>query len=200
VQQKRSKTRSPEVAQTGRKSERWCTLGTLCRKLDWPTQRLLYELQNGRVHYRTIPEGYVIDDWLDPYLRPYLNIEASQISIPYGVVVGAIVAPPPKKHLGREEVTFGIEVLLPTDTAEEDPASPPAQRWRKPPAPDDLKIAALAVAKAYQPDDPPTQAGWWEALNAKLGEPVTRKVALRALADWAPQLQRQRGQKRNRRS
>jgi hypothetical protein len=114
------------LAVAGRdKDATWRTMGTLCRELGWPRQRLFYELDNKRVPYRTIPEGYVIDDWLDPYLWPYINIEASEISIPSGVVVGAIndaVAvitgrprPPKKRRSELEGMTIGIEVLPPTD-------------------------------------------------------------------------------------
>lgn len=76
----------------------------------------------------------------------------------------------------------------------------PVKRWRKPPSTDVLKTAALAVAEAYQPDDPPTAATWKQALEARLGEQVTHAVARDALRDWAPHLRRQRGQKPNRRS
>jgi hypothetical protein len=80
------------------------------------------------------------------------------------------------------------------------PAAAPIKRWRKPPPTDVLKPAALAVAKGYQPDDPPTAADWKEALEAQLGEQVTYRVARDAMLDWAPHLQRQRGQKPNRQS
>jgi hypothetical protein len=73
----------------------------------------------------------------------------------------------------------------------------PVKRWRKRPSADDVKAAALAVAKTYQSDDPPTDPLWWAALNAQLGEKVTRAVALNALAKYAPHLKLQRGHKRN---
>jgi hypothetical protein len=140
-----------------------------------------------------VPPGYEID-WHSRVSITTLDVGASTVKIE---------DPRPRQYdsivIGPRRLTVGIEVLPPADTAE-GLASPPIQRWQKPPPRDALEAAALAVAETYQPDDPPTQAGWWEALNAELGERVTRKVALRALADWAPQLQRQRGQKRNRRS
>lgn len=80
------------------------------------------------------------------------------------------------------------------------PPAVPVKRWRKPPPTDVLKAAAIAVAEMYQPDNPPTAVTWKEALEAHLGETVTRKVARRALKDWAPHLHRLPGQKRNRRS
>ena len=80
------------------------------------------------------------------------------------------------------------------------PAAAPVKRWRKRLAADDIKGAALAIAKTYHPGDPPTADNWWKALKALLGETVTRKTARNALRDWAPHLQRKPGQKRNRRS
>jgi hypothetical protein len=71
------------------------------------------------------------------------------------------------------------------------------KRWRKRPSAADLKTAALAVAEGYQAANPPTEAVWKRALGEHLGETVTRKVARDALAQWAPQLRRQPGQKRN---
>jgi hypothetical protein len=76
----------------------------------------------------------------------------------------------------------------------------PVKRWCEPPSADVLKSAALAVAKRYEPADPPTEAEWKEALEAKLGGPVTYKVARETLHKWASHLRRQRGQKPNRQS
>jgi hypothetical protein len=72
----------------------------------------------------------------------------------------------------------------------------PVKRWRKPPSQTAIKAAAREVAKTYQPSDPPTAAAWKAALEEQLGDLVTREVARAALP---LQLQRRRGQKRNRR-
>jgi hypothetical protein len=75
------------------------------------------------------------------------------------------------------------------------------KRWRKRPPRDDIKAAALAVAKTYQPDNKPTQPEWWEAFSAQFPEPVARSVALDALDKYAKHLKRRPGQtKRNRQS
>jgi hypothetical protein len=79
-------------------------------------------------------------------------------------------------------------------------ANPSIKRWRKRPPADVLKAATLAVAKTFRSSDPPTEATWWKALNAKFDEPVTRKVARDALTNWASHLKRHPGQtRRNRR-
>jgi hypothetical protein len=113
------------------KDATWWTLGKLRRELDWSTARLLHELANG-LPYRTIPEGYTID-WSDPYLRRYLNIEASEISVPSGTVVGAIEPPPHKtrSYLAAWGLTLGIEVLPPTDVSPT--PAPPSRGMRKKP-------------------------------------------------------------------
>src|SRR5262249_50947897 len=121
---------SEALAVTGRdKDATWRTLGALCRERDWSIPRLLHELKNG-LPYRTIPEGYVIewDEWDDPYMRRYLDVEASEILIPDGGMLG-IVPPSPKTRRGP--LTLGIEVLPPTDAevpapAPEAPAASPA--------------------------------------------------------------------------
>ncbi len=79
----------------------------------------------------------------------------------------------------------------------EAPAAP-VKRWRKRPPREKLKAAALAVAKTYQPNDPPTQPEWWEALKEYLPE-VSRDVAIEAQREWAPHLLRKRGQKKRNR-
>ena len=69
------------------KDATWRTTGAFCRERGWLKARLLYELQNG-LPYRTFPPGHAFD-WSDPFLEPYLNVEASEI-VPSGVVMGAI--------------------------------------------------------------------------------------------------------------
>jgi hypothetical protein len=174
----------------------WCSLDRLCRERGWKKPRVILECQNGGLLIRSVPPGseHRINIH-DPDVQESLDIEASQVSVfdpelaePFsgrGFVV-----------VGNGATILDIEVALPPAGA----AHPPVKRWRKPPSPAAIKTAARAVAKTYQPDDPPTQAEWWTRLNAELGEPVTRKVAFGALTNWAPQLQRRPGQKPNRRS
>jgi hypothetical protein len=181
----------------------WRTLGTLCRELGWSKQRLLYELQNGRVCYRTIPEGWTIDDWLDPYLRPYLNVEASEILIPYGTVSGAIVPPPPKKHLGREEVILGIEVLPPTapdvsPAPEPSPPPPSAPQTTAPPktvSNEDLGGCILAIV-SERPDAPLGRDELWAEVESRLGQWVARDRVWAARKRFAPQWVSRRGRRR----
>ena len=91
----------------------WRTTGALCRELDWSKRRLIHEMCN-RLRYRTIPEGYVIE-WDNDFLWPYLNVEASEISVPYGLYAAGVVPPPPKTRAGLDRgLTLGIEVLPPT--------------------------------------------------------------------------------------
>src|SRR6266436_6941655 len=93
-------------------SATWRSAGALCREFDWSKRRLIYELENG-LSYRTIPPGWMID-WRDDSVWPYFNIEASEISIPSGLVVGAIAPPPPKtRSMLSWGLTLGIEVLPP---------------------------------------------------------------------------------------
>jgi hypothetical protein len=80
------------------------------------------------------------------------------------------------------------------------PPTASVKRQHKLPSATALQAAALAIAKTYEPGDPPTAPAWKMALEAHLGKSVTREVARQALAQWAPHLQRQPGQKRNRRS
>ncbi len=91
-------------------------------------------------------------------------------------------------------------ILSPLTIGRPPPTSPPVERWRRPPPGYRIKAAARAVAKTFQPDDPPTFPEWKTAFEAKLAEPVTRKIAGDALRRFAPHLLRKPGQKRNRRT
>ena len=164
----------------------WRSLGTLCRERDWSKPRLVHELQNGPP-YQTIPPGHTIN-WRDPNVLSSLDVDASTVTIlpvrPANERIdeyGNVIEP-------RFPITIGVEVMPPTDAppAPSPPAAAPVKRWRKPPPADKLKPAALAVAKTYHPNNPPNAAAWKEALEAHLGEKVTREVARNALRDWAP--------------
>jgi hypothetical protein len=156
--------------------------------LGWPRQRLFDELQNGRVRYRTYPEGYVIDDWLDPYLRPYINVEASEISMPSGAVVGAIndaVAVitgrprPTKRRSGLEGMTLGIKVLPPGAPVDAEVPPSSADAPAASPAPPrtvsdkDLRDCILTI-KDERPNDPPNEKELQEVVESRLGLPIGR--------------------------
>jgi hypothetical protein len=127
------------------KDATWRTLGTLCREQDWGRQRLFHALADG-LPYRTIPPGYTIVDWLSPVLQSCVNIEASEISVPPGLMLGpifdmhqalgrrikrsALINPPPPP----DGVTFDIEVQPPADEA---------------PAPDDTEVLPLLDAAQW---------------------------------------------------
>jgi hypothetical protein len=169
---------------------------TLCRSRDWTKRRLLYGLANKQVAFQTIPPGHEGEvDWSDPDVQNSFDLETGEVEVydpelerEQYVRTRHFIA------IGDGRKILGIEVALPPKPLL------PGKRWTKPPSATVIETAALAVAKIYQRGDPPTQAEWWAALNTELGKPVPRKVALGALADWAPQLQRQRGQKPNRQS
>jgi hypothetical protein len=191
------------VAQTGRKSAHWCSLGAALDELGWPWLRLLAELVAGRLAYRTWPSGHVID-WLDPYLRPYLNIERSEISIPSDVVVRAIndaVAvmtgaprPPKKRRSELEGKTIAIEVLLPVGQRPSTALIKASWRDRVPEA--DIEAVVKKIAQSYDGKPRPPFEDFWTALKA-IWPDIPRDTALDALHDYAPQLKRQRGETSN---
>jgi hypothetical protein len=186
--------------------ERWCTAGALCQQLGWPKRRLIYELENG-LPYRTIPPGWTID-WSDSYVWPYFNVEASEISIPYGVVVGAIEPPPPKKHsaMAYEKVTLGIEVLPPGAPADAGVPSPSADAPVASPASPkkvseaDVREAVLAIEADHtkqHPDAPaPDEVALHKAVEKYLGVEVPRERVMNVRDEWAPQFRRRVGRPR----
>ena len=170
---------------TGRdKGATWRTTGAFCRERGWSKARLLYELQNG-LPYRTFPPGHAFD-WSDPYLEPYLNVEASEISFPSGVVMSAIndaVAVitgrprPPKRRSALEGITLGIEVLPPGAPADADVPSPsaeaPAAPQRKPPSIKALQDCILAIREDWT-GAPPDRDKLRELVENRLNRPVGR--------------------------
>jgi hypothetical protein len=195
---------------TGRnKDATWRSLGTVCRERGWSQRQLISEFRSGGLRVRTIPRGHEREikvSWSAPddLVVRWLDIQRSEMAVirpvrradgktyfELGPIVGLEVSLP----------AADAEVPSPPGTAPAAAPAPPVERWSKPPPADKVKKAALAVAKTFKADDPPTEAEWWAALDAKLGERVKRKVARGALADWAKHLKRRPGQtKRNRRS
>jgi hypothetical protein len=107
------------------KDATWQSLGTLCRDRDWSKRRLLDELENERLCFRTIPEGHEREiDWRDPNVQRSLDVEASEVSFHDDKKA---VAKRDRSlvilSLGR--VTVGIEVLPPAPTD----AGVPAAKW-----------------------------------------------------------------------
>jgi hypothetical protein len=190
------------LAVTGRdKDATWRTTGTLRREFDWSKRRLLQELENG-LPYRTIPRGWTID-WSDYYLWRHFNVEASEISIPYGTVSGAIAPPPPKTHLGYEEVILGIEVLPPGTPADAEvpPPSAPAPAG-SPPPPKMVSEAALrdavrVIVETHPPGTLPLdEEEFHRRVETQLGVQIARDRFLAARDDVAPHFKRRVGRPR----
>jgi hypothetical protein len=167
----------------------WRTLGTLCRELDWSKRRLIHELCNG-LRYRTIPEGYVIE-WDNDFLWPYLNVEASEISVPYGLYAAGVAPPPPKTRAGLDQgLTLGIEVLPPTDAevpvpSASAPAAPPALPRKVSEA--DLRKAVLAIVEEHPPGSrPPDEESLHEEVERRVGAQLARDRVLAARDKVAP--------------
>src|SRR5262245_11948086 len=189
---------------TGRdKDATWRTLATLCREHDWSKRRLIHELENG-LPYRTIPPGWTIE-WDDPYLWDYFNVEASEISIPYGLVMGAITPPPPKKHsaLAYEKVTLGIEVLPPGAPADDEAPAPSANAPAASPAAPrkvseaDIRDTLLAIVGEHPPGRPPLdQESLHKELERRLGAPLSVERVRQVRDDFAPQFKRPVGRPR----
>ena len=93
-------------------SATWQTLGALCRALGWSRARLVYELQSGSLHHRTIPPGQVID-WHHPQVS--LDVEASEVTVARSLGVEKGNGTIAFIWRGTERLTFGIEVLPPVD-------------------------------------------------------------------------------------
>jgi hypothetical protein len=178
----------------------WRSAGVLCRALDWSKRRLIYELENG-LPYRTVPPGWTID-WRDSYVWPYFNVEASEISTPYGVVFAAIVPPPPKTHsaLAYEKVTLGIEVLPPDAPTDAEPA-PAADAPAASPAP--RRPSDAAVEQCFRnimkecPNDPPSEDELFAEMRQRLGASPGRNRLRQLRREIAPQWKRPRGHPRN---
>ena len=169
------------------KDATWRSLNDACRVSGWSEGRVEDGIENRLLPFRGYVQG--LGSVTGETLKPDWTIakvygDDCKLSVFWRDSNGVVIET--------------VEVRLPTNTAAPAPSAP-VQRWRKPPAAKDLEIAALAAAKTYQPDDPPTEPEWRQTLIDKLGKPVSRKVARGALARWAPNLRRKQGQKRNRR-
>jgi hypothetical protein len=178
----------------------WRTAGALCREREWSKRRLTYELENGLL-YRTVPPGWTID-WSDDFVWPYFNIEASEISIPSGLVVGAIAPPPPKDiSMFSWGLTLGIEVLPPGAPADAEvlpssadaPAAPPAP---KRPSDAEVERCLRAIIKE-RPDDPPGDDELFVEVTRRLGVSPGRDRLRQLRRRIAPQWKRPRGHPRN---
>ena len=180
---------SPARDMTRDMNAKWFSLDGACCAPGWSVRKISDWIEDGRLPWSGYSQARRKDVTSDKFPR---NFTIARIDLGNRM---HIVRLDPR----RDDTIEGVKVLLPTSPPVNSKASPPVQRWRKPPPDAALKLAALAVADTYQPDDPPTADEWAEALNKELGKPVTRKIARGALTRWAPQLQRQRGQKRNRR-
>jgi hypothetical protein len=190
------------------KDATWRTTGPLCRERGWSKRRLIYELQNG-LPYKTFPPGHTFD-WSDPYLEPYLNVEASEISFPSGVVMGAIneavalVAGrprPPKRRSPLEGMTIGIEVLPPGAPADAEVPAPSADAPVALPAPRRPSDAAVEQCfrdiMAERPNDPPDEEWLLSEMTLRLGAPPRRERVRNLWKTVAPEWKKPVGHPRN---
>lgn len=155
----------------------------------------MHELHCGRLRYRTIPEGYVIE-WNDPYLWPYLNIESSVILIPCGTVVGAIEPPPSKRggYIRGDGLVLGIEVLpVDADVPAPSAASPVPRNVPE----RDVLAAARAIVDGHPEGTLPLdEETFHQQMETLVGAPLSRERALAARDVVAPHFKRRVGRPR----
>jgi hypothetical protein len=178
MQQKRSKTRSPKVAQTGH----WCTLSAALDELDWPWLRLHGELLAERLCYRTYPPGHEIDWEAISNRNRTLNLADSEVTF-NGRAPGTV-----ELRLLR----VAVEVFLPVGQRPSAALIKASWRDRVPEA--TLESAMRDIAKSYDGKPPPTQADVWTKLKDRFGPDFPRAAARRALNTYGAQLKRSPGQ------
>jgi hypothetical protein len=92
------------LAVTGRDmAATWRSISAFCRERDWSLRRLLHELRQETIRYRTHPPGILID-WWDPNVERSLNLDRSEVTI----LRGAKVSEP--FLLGLDKTTVAIEL------------------------------------------------------------------------------------------
>ena len=173
----------------------WRSPGTLCRDLDWPLRRLLFELRQGTVRYRTCPA--VLIDWRAP------NIERNNFEdLARGEVTVYDKDPKSGAWLGRGVIVV-VEVLPPQ--AAEVPSLPPAaaDAPAAPPAPPrmvsdaDLRRCILAIAAEHPPGSPPLdEETFQERVETRLDAQIPRDRFRQALENHVPHLKLPRGRPR----
>jgi hypothetical protein len=178
MQQKRSKTRSPKVAQTGH----WRTLLAALDELGWPWLRLHDELVAKRAFYRTHPAGYEIPWEAISNKNRTLNLADSEVTF-NGRAPGAVEL---RAH------TVAVEVFLPV--GQHPPAASIKASWRDRVPEADLKIAMEEIAKSYDGKPRPPFNDVWSKLKDRFGPDFPRDPARGALTTYAPQLKRALGE------
>jgi hypothetical protein len=177
MQQKRSKTRSPKVAQTGH----WCTLSAALDELGWPWLRLHGELVAKRLFYRTHPPGIEINWEAISNRNRTLNLAASGVTF-NGRAPGSVEL---------RALTVAVEVFLPV--GQRPPTASIKASWRDRVPEAALKSAMEEIAKSYEDKPLPTFNDVWSKLKDRWPD-IPRDAARHALKTYAPQLIRKPGQ------
>jgi hypothetical protein len=181
MQQKRSKTRSPKVAQTGH----WCTLSAALDEQGWPWLRLHGELVAGTAVCRTHPPGCEID-WGDPTLR----IDRAESTVTFW---GAPKTTGLSGDFSQDRLIVAVEVFLPV--GQRPPTASIKGSWRDRVPEADLKSAMEDIAKSYDGKPKPAFNEVWSKLKDRFRPDFPRDAARHALNTYAPQLKRAPGDK-----
>jgi hypothetical protein len=145
------------------KDATWRSLSTICRERDWSSRRLLHELRQGTVLYRTVPPDISID-WWDPNAERSLDLATSEVTIVRGAKVSPLL-------VGLDKVTVGIELLVPSPPP---PAGAPAARKRIAAA--DEEQCFLAIMRE-RPNDPLGESDLLKEMKSRLGaSPVRERI------------------------
>jgi hypothetical protein len=178
MQQKRSKTRSPKVAQTGH----WRTLNGALDELGWPWLRLHDDLVAGQAFYRTYPPGIEINWEAISNRNRTLSLERSEVTF-NGLAPGSA---------DLRALTVAVEVYLPV--GQRPPAASIKASWRDRVSEAEIKNAMDDIAKSYdgQPQRPSFPDVWSKLKDRWPGFP--RDAARDALTSYAPQLKRRPGE------
>src|SRR5262245_60769603 len=192
MQQKRSKTRSPKVAQTGD----WYTLSGALDELGWPWLRLHGELTAGRLFYRTHPPGVEVDWEAISNRNRTLNLAASEVTFNgrLPAAMETLSQYPPNSRVPNQSLralTVAVEVFLPV--GQRPPAAAIKASWRDRAPQKDLESAMKDIAKSYDGKPPPTEAEVWSKLKDRWPD-FPRDATRGALTTYAPQLKRTPGQ------
>jgi hypothetical protein len=182
------------------KDATWRSTRTHCRELGWSRARLIHELQNKRVPFRTLPPGHEPEiNWSDPAVADSLDVEASQVSIfDEGLAKEQFYRGQNLVIVGNGQIIFDIEGLR-TEAAPERKPKPKRKPKRKPAK----KVSLAAVERCFReiiaerPDDPLNEADLLTEMKKRLGAPPGRPRVRDMWKRIAPQWKRPVGHPRN---